>query len=74
MTIMTIELKNKKAKRLLKELESLDLIHIVSSKMIDIAPDKKAHAGHILKSYQQAQLHAAGKVQLKTAQQLLDEL
>jgi predicted flavoprotein YhiN len=73
---ITIRLRNKKAKNLLKELEELKLIEIIKD---DIIPKhwsaaKKQRAKDLLEALQEAKLDNEGKIQLKTAQSLIDEL
>jgi hypothetical protein len=73
---ITIKLRNKKARGLLKELEELKLIEIVEE---DIIPKhwpegKKKRAKEFLDALQEAKLANEGKIELKSAQSLIDEL
>ena len=71
---LTIELKNKKARKLLQSLEEINLIQVIHESSIKWTPKKKKQAKDFLNAYQQAKLHETGKVKLKTAQSLLNEL
>ncbi|HZH37737.1 MAG TPA: hypothetical protein VEX65_10690 [Flavisolibacter sp.] len=73
---ITIRLRNKKARNLLKELEELKLIEIIED---DIIPKhwsagKKQKAKDLLQALHEAKLASEGKIQLKKAQSLIDEL
>jgi hypothetical protein len=73
---INIRLRNKKARSLLKELEELKLIEIIED---DIIPKhwsagKKQKAKDLLQALHEAKLASEGKIQLKTAQSLIDEL
>ena len=70
----TIEIKDNKARRLLKSLEEVKLISIIHESNISWTPKKKKQAKDFLSAYQQAKLAEAGKIKLKTAQSLIDEL
>lgn len=80
---LTIEIKNDKARRLLKTLEDLKLISIIHETDINSiiretnikwTPKKKKQAKDFLTAYKQAKLADEGKIKLKTAQSLIDEL
>jgi len=71
---LTIELKDKKARRVLKSLEEIDLIKVIYESHINWTTKKKKQAKDFLNSYHSAKLHEAGKIKLKTAESLLNEL
>ncbi len=71
---LTIELKDKKARRVLKSLEEINLIQVIYESQISWTPKKKKQAKDFLNAYHSAKLHEAGKIKLKTAQSLLNEL
>lgn len=71
---LTIELKDKKARRVLKSLEEINLIQVIYEAQIHWTPRKKKQARDFLSAYNQAKLAEKGKIKLKTAQSLLNEL
>lgn len=71
---LTIEFKNKKARKLLQSPEEINLIQVINESSIKWTPKKKKQAKDFLNAYQQAKLYEAGKAKLKTAQSLLHEL
>ena len=71
---LTIELKDKKARTLLKSLEEVNLIKVIHETQIKWTTRKKKQAKDLLNAYQSAKQHEAGKLKLKTAQSLLHEL
>ncbi len=71
---LTIELKDKKARRVLKSLEDIKLISVIHESRINWTPKKKKQAKDLLNAMQSAKLQEAGKLKLKTAQSLLNEL
>ena len=71
---LTIELKNRKARKVLKSLEEINLIRVIYECQISWTPKKKKQAKDFLNAYHSARLNEAGKLKLKTAQSLLDEL
>ncbi len=73
---LTIKLRSRKAKKLLKDMEDLKLIEIISDDVIPKkwSPKKKKQAKDFLSAYKQAKLAEEGKIKLKTAQSLIDEL
>ena len=73
---LTIKLRNRKAKKILKDLEDLKLIEIVSNEITpgNWSSKKKKQAKDFLSAYNQAKLAGESKLKLKTAQSLLDEL
>jgi hypothetical protein len=75
-TTLTIKLRNRKAKKILASLEELKLIKIMHDNIIPKkwSPKKKKQAKDFLSAYKQAKLAEEGKIKLKTAQSLIDEL
>ncbi len=71
---LTIEIKDNKARRLLKSLEEVKLISIISDSKSSWTPKKKKQAKDFLSALKQAKLADEGKIKLKTAQSLIDEL
>ena len=71
---LTISLRNKKARKVLESREELNLIDIIYDSTIKWSPKKKRQAKDFLSAYKQAKLAEAGKVKLKTAKSLLNEL
>lgn len=72
---ITIRLRNKKARTILESLEDLKLIEILQDDAeIKWTPKKKQQAKDFLAAFKQAKLAEKGKIKLKTAQSLLDEL
>lgn len=70
----TIEVKDKKATRILKTLEETKLIEIIYRNNIKWTAKKKKQAKDLLSAYNKAQLHAEGKIKLPSAKSLLNEL
>lgn len=74
-TTLTIRLRNKKARNILESLEDLKLIEILEGdEKIKWTPKKKQQAKDFLSALKQAKLAEQGKIKLKTAQSLVDEL
>ena len=71
---LTINLRNKKARKVLQSLEELKLIDIIYDSTVNWTPKKKKQAKDILNAYKNARLAEVGKVKLKSAQSLLNEL
>ena len=71
---LTIEIRDNKARRLLKSLEGVKLISIISDSKTSLTPKKKKQAKDFLSALKQAKLAEEGKIKLKTAQSLIDEL
>ena len=71
---LTIEIKDNKARRLLKTLEEVKLISIIPDSKKSLSPKKKKQAKDFLSALKQAKLAEEGKIKLKTAQSLIDEL
>ncbi|MES1226589.1 MAG: hypothetical protein ABUT20_64540 [Bacteroidota bacterium] len=71
---ITINLRNKKARKVLQSLEELKLIDIIYDSTIAWTPKKKKQAKDFLSAYNQAKTAVSGKIKLKSAQSLLNEL
>jgi hypothetical protein len=71
---IVIELKNAKANKLIKDLEDLKIIKIVSDPLLGLAGKKRVQGRNFLNAFKDAKLAEQGKIKLKTAQSLLDEL
>ena len=73
---LTIKLRNRKAKKLLMGLEELKLIEIIHDDSItkNWTPKKKKQAKDFLSAFKQAKLAEEGKIKLKSAQSLINEL
>lgn len=71
---LTIRIKDKKARRVLKSLEDINLIQVIYESQIAWTPKKKKQAKDLLNAYHSAKLHAAGKIKLKTLDEVLNEL
>ena len=70
----TVALRNRKAKKILASLEEQNLLQIISESEMKFSTAKKKKAMAFLKSYREAQLGAAGKIKLRSAEDLLNEL
>jgi hypothetical protein len=70
----TVAIRNRKALKMLVTMEAQNLLQIVSESEMKLSPAKKKRAVAFLKSYRDAQLGAAGKIKLKSAEELLNEL
>ncbi|MBA3674970.1 MAG: hypothetical protein H0W75_08475 [Chitinophagaceae bacterium] len=71
---LTIEIKDNKARRLLKSLEEVKLISIISDSKTSWTPKKKKQAKDFLSALKEAKLAEEGKIKLKTLDQLINEL
>ena len=71
---LTITIKDAKAHKILKSLEDIKLIKIVTDPTIGLSPKKKKKAKDFLAALQEAKNAAAGKITLKTADSLIHEL
>ena len=69
-----IKIKDAKAHKFLKSLEEIKFIKIVTDPTIGLTPKKKKQAKDFLAALQEAKDEAAGKIKLKTAESLIDEL
>jgi hypothetical protein len=72
--LMTIKITDKKAKKVIKSLEEINFIKVISNPGLGLTAKKKKQAKDFLSALQQAKLAEQGKIKLKTAQSLLDEL
>ena len=70
----TVAIRNRKAMKILVALEEQNLLQIVSESKMKLSPAKKKRAVAFLKSYRDAQQGVAGKIKLKSAEELLNEL
>lgn len=70
----TVAIRSRKALKILASLEEQNLLQIVSESNMKLSPAKKKRAVAFLKSYREAQLGASGKIKLKSAEDLLNEL
>jgi hypothetical protein len=71
---LTIKLKNKKARKVLDGLAEMKLIEIMFDTELDWSPKQIKQGRDFLESLKQAKLAEKGKIKLKSAQSLLDEL
>jgi hypothetical protein len=71
---LTIEIKDNKARRLLKSLEEVKLISIIYDSNSSLTPKKKKQAKDFLSALKQAKLAEKGKIKLKTLDELINEL
>jgi predicted transcriptional regulator len=72
--LTTVAIRNKKVLKILEDLEEQNLLQIVSESQMKLSPAKKKQAVAFLKSYRDAQLAVAGKLKLKSLDELLNEL
>jgi hypothetical protein len=71
---LLITIKDKKAHKLLKSLEEMKFIKIITDPTLGFSPKKKKQAKDFLSALHQAKLASEGKIKLKTLDQLIDEL
>ena len=71
---LTIEIKNSKVLKLLQGLEDIKMIRIINDPLLRLSGKKKKQAKDFLAALNQAKLAEQGKIKLKTAQSLIDEL
>ena len=69
---LTIEIKDNKARRLIKTLEEVKLISIISDSKNTMSPKKKKQAKDFLSALKQAKLAEQGKIKLKTLDELIN--
>ncbi|MFN0083461.1 MAG: hypothetical protein ACKVOM_13205 [Ferruginibacter sp.] len=69
-----ITIKDAKAHKILKSLEDVKFIKIIVDPTLGLSPKKKKQAKDFLAALQQAKDAAKGKIKLKTAESLLNEL
>jgi hypothetical protein len=72
--LITIRIKDKKARNVIKSLEEIKFIQIVTDPLEGLTPKKKKQAKEFLSALQQAKLAEQGKIKLKTLDQLINEL
>lgn len=71
---LTIEIKNRKVLKLLEGLEEIKMIKIINDPLLNLSGKKKKQAKDFLAALKQAKLAGQGKIKLKTAESLIDEL
>ncbi len=69
-----ITIKDAKAHKILKSLEDVKFIKIVTDPTLGFSPKKKKQAKDFLAALQQAKDAAKGKIKLRRAESLLNEL
>ena len=69
-----ITIKDAKARKFLKSLEDVKFIKIINDPTLGFSPKKKKQAKDFLAALQQAKDAAKGKIKLRTAESLLNEL
>ncbi len=72
--ILTIKITDKKARKVIKSLEEIKFIKVVSNPNLGLTAKKKKQAKDFLAALQQAKLAEQGKIKLKTLDQLINEL
>ncbi len=72
--IITIKIKDAKARKVIKSLEEIKFIQVVTDPTLNLTGKKKKQAKDFLSALRQAKLAEEGKLKLKTAQSLIDEL
>jgi len=71
---LLITVKDKTALKILQGLEEMKAIKILSDPTLGLSPKKKKQAKDFLGALKQAKLAGQGKIKLKTAQSLINEL
>lgn len=74
MPTLTIRLRNAKVKKLIKSLEENKLIEVLYEENPRWSKEKNRRAKEFLNSYREAKLGAAGKIKLKTLDEVLNDL
>jgi hypothetical protein len=74
MPTLTIRLKNAKVKKLIKSLEENNLIEVLYEDNPRWSREKNRRAKEFLNSYREAKLAVAGKIKLKTLDEVLNDL
>ena len=69
-----IKIRDKKAHKIIDELIEKKMITVVNDTLSNFSPAKKRRAKDFLSSLNDAKLAEQGKLKLKSAQSLLDEL
>ncbi|MEO5947171.1 MAG: hypothetical protein ABIP79_10185 [Chitinophagaceae bacterium] len=72
--IITIKIKDSKAKKVIESLEAIKFIQIINDPTLGLTGKKKKQAKDFLSALRQAKLAEQGKIKLKTAQSLINEL
>ncbi len=72
--VITIKITDKKAKKVIKSLEEINFIKVISNPGLGLTAKKKKQAKDFLAALQQAKLAEQGKIKLKTLDQLINEL
>ena len=72
--IITIKIKDKKARKVIESLEEIKFIQIVNDPTLGFTGKKKKQAKDFLSALRQAKHAEQGKIKLKTAQSLINEL
>lgn len=72
--LITIKIKDKKAKKVIESLEEIKFIQVVRDPLLQLTPKKKRQAKDFLFALKQAKLAEQGKIKLKTAESLINEL
>ncbi len=72
--LITIRIKDKKAKKVIESLEEIKFIQIVNDPTLGLTGKKKKQARDLLSALKQAKLAEQGKIKLKTAESLINEL
>lgn len=72
--IITIRIKDKKARKVIESLEEIKFIQIVNDPTLGLTGKKKKQAKDFLSALKQAKLAEQGKIKLKTAESLINEL
>lgn len=72
--IITIKIKDSKAKKVIQSLAEIKFIQIVNNPTPGLTGKKKKQAKDFLSALQQAKLAEQGKLKLKTLDQLINEL
>ena len=72
--LITIRIKDKKARKVIESLQEIKFIQIINDPLAGLTPKKKKQAKNFLSALQQAKLAEQGKIKLKTAESLINEL
>jgi hypothetical protein len=72
--LITIKIKDKKARKVIKSLEEIKFIQIINDPLLGLTGKKKRQAKNFLSALEQAKQAEQGKIKLKTAESLLNEL
>lgn len=72
--LITIKIRDKKARKVLENLEEKKFIQIIIDPLAGLTPKKKKQAKDFLAALRDAKLAEEGKIKLKSAESLLNEL